>query len=180
MSHNINPIFERVKGETDEQWEAFKIYRDAGLARSITETARAVSISRRTATRYAKKFEWEKRAKSYDAWCDTKDVREHAETIAKDILSDISPLIDDLKTVVKFELAFKKREWAEYWNAIKNGDKPPKPPASSLRTIAETIDRTSSVLMQLDNRNIENKDDDTGDLFKLVKDCKELVNAPAR
>lgn len=57
----------RVANETKEHRAAYEIYRDMGPGRTLSAVARTISVSTTSIQRWAKSFEWLKRAKTYDA-----------------------------------------------------------------------------------------------------------------
>ena len=65
MSKKIQNPFERRSDEKADHWEAFKLYRDMGTARSMTELAKLTQTAVRTLYRWAEKHEWDRRIETY-------------------------------------------------------------------------------------------------------------------
>ena len=59
--------WERQKGESTRAYEAFTIYRDMGANRSLSKTWQNLGKSKGTITGWSSKWEWVKRAASWDA-----------------------------------------------------------------------------------------------------------------
>ena len=165
----VNMIFERKEDETDDQWDAFKAYRDMGLSRTVTGLAHQLGISRKTVQRYSKKHNWERRISAYDSWKVSETIRDKAEIIAHDALKDIESILADIILIAKSETAYKKREWATYWKTIAAGETPKtKPPASSTYSIGELIKTIAHVRTQLDSVSKSGDDGDAG-IDKLME-----------
>ncbi len=65
MSKTEKP-WERQKGETEQAFEAFAIYRDLGLKRSNHEVCERLSKSRQLISRWKSKYGWDERVRAYD------------------------------------------------------------------------------------------------------------------
>lgn len=65
MSKTDKP-WERQKGESEQAFEAFVIYRDLGLKRSNHEVCEKLSKSRQLITRWKSRYGWDERARAYD------------------------------------------------------------------------------------------------------------------
>ena len=65
MSKTEKP-WERQKGETEQAFEAFVIYRDLGLKRSNHEVCQRLSKSRQLISRWKSRYEWDERVRAYD------------------------------------------------------------------------------------------------------------------
>lgn len=150
-------IFERKEDESDDQWKAFLVYRDAGMSRTVTGTAQQLGVSRKTIQRYSKKHNWDRRVSAFDSWKVSEEVKQKAETISKDALSGVEKILDDLLIIAKAETAYKKKLWGEYWSKANAGNTSVKPPASSTRSIGELIRTIAEVKLQLD---VVSKSDD--------------------
>ncbi len=58
--------WERLKNESSKAYEAFCVYRDQGINRSITNTSQELNKNRTTIGEWSSKFEWVKRAAAWD------------------------------------------------------------------------------------------------------------------
>ncbi len=63
-----NPLkpWERQKGESGQAFEAFKLYRDSGLKRSVGKVAETLSKSRQLMSRWKATWDWDERVRAYD------------------------------------------------------------------------------------------------------------------
>lgn len=166
-------IFERKEDETDEQWNAFLAYRDAGVSRTVTGLAQQLGISRKTVQRYSKRHNWERRIAAYDSWKVTQEVRDKAEIIAQDTLSQLDVVIKDLIQITKSEVAYKKKLWADYWRDIRDGvDPKTKPPASSTRSIGDLIQSISEVSIKI-REATESPDESVAAIDQLIESLKD-------
>lgn len=59
-------LWERQPGETTKQFEAFAIYRDMGMDRSLSKVARELSKSKQLLTRWSSANNWVDRCEAYD------------------------------------------------------------------------------------------------------------------
>lgn len=66
MTSDTPEPWERQKGETDKQFEAFILYRDAGPARAAREVAAALSKSEALIFRWCGQLKWVERASKWD------------------------------------------------------------------------------------------------------------------
>ncbi|MFP4529128.1 MAG: hypothetical protein ACLFQX_11285 [Candidatus Kapaibacterium sp.] len=71
----MNP-WNRQKGETARQYEAFCAFLDMGTSRSKTITAENMGISIRTIHNYAGKWDWNARAEAFDSYRIAKNRRQ--------------------------------------------------------------------------------------------------------
>lgn len=62
--------WDRQPKESGPAWEAFRIYRDMGLTRSITKVSAEVDKNRQLIGRWSKTHTWPLRAIAYDKFCD--------------------------------------------------------------------------------------------------------------
>lgn len=67
--HTPQP-WERQPGEGDAAFAAFVVYRDAGVARSLTDTGTKVGRAKTTMANHSKHWNWVARAAAYDSWLD--------------------------------------------------------------------------------------------------------------
>lgn len=79
-----NP-WDRQKGESEKAFEAFAVYRDMGVERSITAVSKQLAKSRQLVDRWKHKYQWEERAQKYDKYLDKK-AREEVEKSRKDMI----------------------------------------------------------------------------------------------
>lgn len=71
------PIYERQKGETVKQFEAFITYRDMGLTRSLREVATVLNKSLALIGRWSSANNWVERVHEYDKEMDRKAILEN-------------------------------------------------------------------------------------------------------
>lgn len=69
--------YERQEGETKKAFEAFTIYRDLGITRSIREVAQKLNKSVALIGRWSSKFNWVERAQAFDDEMDRKAILEN-------------------------------------------------------------------------------------------------------
>lgn len=62
--------WDRLPGESNQAWEAFRIYRDMGLTRSHVKVAAEVGKNVTMMGRWSKAHTWPLRAIAYDKFCD--------------------------------------------------------------------------------------------------------------
>lgn len=79
LDPNRDP-WERQPRESDQAWEAFQIYRDLGVGRSISQVCEAVSKSRPLLTRWSAQWSWVHRAAEWDRHVD----RQRQERVARE------------------------------------------------------------------------------------------------
>ncbi len=77
MSKTDKP-WERQKGESEQAYEAFVIYRDLGLKRSNHEVCERLSKSRQLISRWKAKYSWDDRVRAYD---NAMERQAHAEAV---------------------------------------------------------------------------------------------------
>ena len=95
MSKTEKP-WERQKGETEQAFEAFAIYRDLGLKRSNHEVCERLSKSRQLISRWKSKYGWDERVRAYD---NEMERQAHAEALEKLKVEDMTPR--DIKEYIK-------------------------------------------------------------------------------
>jgi hypothetical protein len=81
MTSKIEP-WERQQGETAKAYEAFVIYRDMGLERSLAKVGRRLGISTKYIERLSKRWRWRERTRAFDGRIErvqTEDAIEAAE-----------------------------------------------------------------------------------------------------
>lgn len=66
--------WERQEGETEPAFEAFRTFRDMGLARSIKGTYEALGKSKALITDWASRWRWHERARAYDNYVDRRAI----------------------------------------------------------------------------------------------------------
>lgn len=165
--------YERLPKETDKAWRAFSIYLDLGSDRGLSVVAKRLSVSIQLISKWAKKYNWSHRAAAYD-----NDIRNALTTATlEEEINVRTQMMKNIQLLLKAQEKEIIIRLSEQDRKIANPDYDYRP--SSIRTISETGKLAMEHLTLLEPQE-QAKDDDTGDLFKLVKDCKELVNAPAR
>lgn len=61
------PIYERMPGETTAQWEAFLVYRDLGVSRSLSAVASELGkLDRRRLEKWSSRLNWVNRIAAYE------------------------------------------------------------------------------------------------------------------
>lgn len=80
---SIKP-WERQKGESGQAYEAFSLYRDKGLQRTVTAVVNELGKSRSLIDRWKVKWDWENRVRAYD-----NDVEKKAKAEAEKGLRDM-------------------------------------------------------------------------------------------
>ena len=60
--------WERQPDESEEAYEAFRIYLELGVSRTQLETCRRLGKNRTTINEWANKYEWNQRAVDYENW----------------------------------------------------------------------------------------------------------------
>ncbi len=66
MPKHTEKLWERQKGESEQAYEAFSIYRDLGLQRSNAKVCERLSKSRQLISRWKARYDWDERARAYD------------------------------------------------------------------------------------------------------------------
>jgi hypothetical protein len=61
-----NEFYERWENESDKAYEAFSIYRDMGISRSIDNVVQKLNKSRQLISRWSGQYAWVQRAAAYD------------------------------------------------------------------------------------------------------------------
>jgi hypothetical protein len=62
----VSDEWERRPDERTRAYEAFRWYRDAGAARTVTATAAAVGVTTRCAQGWSQRYDWRERAEAWD------------------------------------------------------------------------------------------------------------------
>lgn len=75
--------YERRSNETDPAWQAFVVYRDAGLERSHEKVARALGKSTQLIGRWSRAHQWVKRVRAWDVEIDRRKRLEDLTAIEK-------------------------------------------------------------------------------------------------
>lgn len=99
--------YERQDGESKQSFEAFALYRDMGLARSLAKVGEELGKSTTLMERWSSKYEWVERCKAYDQEMDRiaileneqqrrEMIREHAE-VARKMLEKVKLAAEALK-----------------------------------------------------------------------------------
>lgn len=70
MSEYEPELWEKREDEGDKPWEAFMLYRDAGIKRSHTAVTVELHKSMHLISRWSKRHEWRKRVLQFDRWMD--------------------------------------------------------------------------------------------------------------
>ena len=78
MPRQTEQPWERQPGESEQAFEAFKIYRDLGVRRSNAEACKQLSKSRQLISRWKSKYEWDDRVRAYD---NDLEKQQHAEAV---------------------------------------------------------------------------------------------------
>lgn len=78
MPRQTEQPWERQPGESEQAFEAFKIYRDLGVRRSNAEVCKQLSKSRQLISRWKSKYEWDERVRAYD---NDLEKQQHAEAV---------------------------------------------------------------------------------------------------
>lgn len=99
-------LWERLDDESNPAWEAFVIYRDLGLFRSLTKAAREVGKDTSLLKGWSRRHSWVARCRAWDAEMDKIDraevvaarrqMRERHVELAKDIQERVAGVLDDL------------------------------------------------------------------------------------
>jgi hypothetical protein len=71
------PPYERIEGETKKAFEAFTMYRDLGITRSLREVAQKLNKSLALIGRWSSKYNWVERSQTYDDEMDKKAILEN-------------------------------------------------------------------------------------------------------
>ena len=66
MPNHTDKLWERRKGESEQAYETFSIYRDLGLQRSNAKVCERLSKSRQLISRWKTQHDWDERARAYD------------------------------------------------------------------------------------------------------------------
>jgi len=107
-----DPIWYRLDRESGVAYEAFRMYRDMGQNRGLTQVAQALTKSRALMARWSKRYGWVARAKAYDAHIDRETnkqvegqlIRDRAKSKTQRIRAAealMGKCIDDLTVMVK-------------------------------------------------------------------------------
>lgn len=116
-----NNPYERQKGETKKAYEAFTIYRDLGIDRSIRKVAQKLGKSQQLMSRWSSQYNWVERAQAYDDEMDRlailenekerKEMLKEHNSIARKFLEKVKQGADAVKpeTMTPNELA----KWLE-------------------------------------------------------------------
>ena len=78
MPRQTEQPWERQPGESEQAFEALKIYRDLGVRRSNAEVCKQLSKSRQLISRWKSKYEWDDRVRAYD---NDLEKQQHAEAV---------------------------------------------------------------------------------------------------
>lgn len=73
--------WERQKGETEQAFEAFKLFRELGLKRSVGEVGKKLAKSRQLMSRWKSTWNWDERARAYDNELEKEARREAAKDL---------------------------------------------------------------------------------------------------
>ena len=140
MSKKIQNPFERRSDEKADHWEAFKLYRDMGTARSMTELAKLTQTPVRTLYRWAEKHEWDRRIETYYEWQKNEKVRDKAEVIAFDMLKGAEQTVSGLLFVIGADIKYKQSLWKEWWEIKSSGREPSfNPPSVSTKSLTDSL-----------------------------------------
>ena len=78
MPRQTEQPWERQPGESEQAFEAFRLYRDLGIRRSNIEVCNQLSKSRQLISRWKSKYRWDERARAYD---NDLEKQQHAEAV---------------------------------------------------------------------------------------------------
>jgi hypothetical protein len=140
MSTKIRNPFERRTDEKADQWEAFKIYRDMGSSRSMTELSRLTETNIRTLYRWSEKHQWDRRIETYHEWQKNEQVKDKAVVIAHDMLQGAEKTVSGLLFVIASDIKYKQQQWKEWWDIKNQGREPSfKPPSVSTKSLTDSL-----------------------------------------
>jgi hypothetical protein len=71
--------WERQKGESRKAYEAFRVYRDMGAARSLAKVAEKLGKSTTLLSRWSAKHDWVERCRKYDEYMEREYLLQQAE-----------------------------------------------------------------------------------------------------
>jgi predicted transcriptional regulator len=165
--------FERKEEESDKAWNAFNIFLDTKPPNRLQKVADRLHITRQAVSKWAKKYDWDGRVASYEEAITnavTRAVIEQEIDVRTQMMKNLQLLLKAQEKEIMIRLTEQDRK-------IANPDYDYRP--SSIRTISETGKLAMEHLTLLEPPE-QMKDDDTGDLFKLVKDCKEIDASSGR
>lgn len=103
----------RLTGETDKAFQAFTLFREMGLSRTVSEVARQLRVSRQNVARWVAVYHWRERITEWDDFADVqmrrrdlvereaglKAMRERHTKIAQTALTVVEAELDVLVTV---------------------------------------------------------------------------------
>jgi len=75
--------WEKLPNEGIKPWEAFLVYRDLGVGRSLVAVGRQLGKSKVLMERWSSKYKWQKRVAAYDAVQDAIRLRAQDEVVAR-------------------------------------------------------------------------------------------------
>ena len=78
MPKQTEQPWERQPGESEQAFEAFRIYRDLGMKRSNAEVCKQLSKSRQLISRWKSNYNWDERVRAYD---NDLEKQQHAEAV---------------------------------------------------------------------------------------------------
>ena len=76
--------WERQKGESEQAFEAFRMFRELGLKRSVGDVSKRLTKSRQLMSRWKTTWNWDERARAYDNELE-KEARKEAVKNLKDM-----------------------------------------------------------------------------------------------
>lgn len=74
-------LWARQQNESEKAFEAFAIYRDLGLSRTVTEVVKRLSKSRHLIARWKSLYNWDERALAYDNELEKQGMKEAAKRV---------------------------------------------------------------------------------------------------
>ena len=75
--------WDRQDGETTKSWEAFVLYRDQGLERTLARVAKQLKKSTALLGRWSSQYGWKTRVREWDRECDRRARQAHLREIEK-------------------------------------------------------------------------------------------------